>query len=373
MTIFIYFGIISINLLYYSFNNNKKKNNSLILLVSIILIGLIFVYGLNNTDMNYYELYYNTVNFRSYKATEISFYLLVYLSHAFNLGLVGLRLFVYLISTFFISFALKRMCYNYHLYIVFYMFFLFFINDIQLRNLVATSVAFYSFTYLTNKYRSIPLYIVFIVFASTFHTSALFYIAFLIGIMKEKKVWIILVSFISLIFEFIVIFDKNIMMGIGSIVNTLFGGSARIEQYFDSSTNGSFAVVLLVVFNICISWFAKRIVSKYLGNSVDEQNEYQMYELIMYVSILQLITLPMLWLNVEFYRFPRNSLFLIYILLVDTFVKIGKKRTYGKVLLELLLIFNMISWIYISYVMISDWNSIFQPIFYQNYLLNQYY
>lgn len=365
MSFVIYFSILFINLLYYNFHKDKTKENVALLLCSIVLIGLFFSGGIENADMNFYSPYYYNVYNRSFKATEIGFYALVYICRVFNLGLFGLRGLTFIISIIFVNATLKKTCKNRHLYLVLYMVFIFFINDIQLRNFISMSLMMYACTFLFKKKKNLWKYCLFVAIATIFHTSAIFYFLFLLFELKERKSLLKIILCLSFFLEIVIYLNGKRIPFINIFLNYILSeGSDRLIQYFSSSTNGSLNVVLLIFANIALSNYAYNIVQR-KSTDIDV---VEFSRLSYYCSLMQVILFPLLFLNVEFYRYPRNVLGLVYISVCNAFVCIGHRTTGRKLMLLMLFTLNSILWIYIAYYLISDWSYVFEPIFYKNIL-----
>lgn len=369
MTTALYFGVAGTNLLAYLIPRNKKKNFTLILIPSLIILGIIFSYGIANADMQYYSLDYATVEagFTGYfKGTEIGFFALTWICKRFSLGLLGLRFAIFLLSTLFLVLFSRKVVYNYHLFIVLYTSFLFIINDIQLRNLIAMSISAYAFTYLNEDSRLAKMkYCFWIMFAMLFHMAAVFNFVLLLVELRNRKLLVEIVAITSISLELLFILDRGLIRSLSSLITPLLGSdSQRAEQYLTTQTNGSFNVVLLIVLGIVLTWFC------YESLQLTDRGLGRFYEKVYYATILQIVWLPLLWLNVEFYRFPRNMLLLINVLVCNYFVVEKRGLTLRKLKIIGLLVITTIAWIIVAYSIISEWDAVIIPIFEHNLLLN---
>lgn len=367
MTIAIYFGTVLINLIYYM-NRRDKKDNKKLLLISLFVMGLVYAYGITTVDSVFYVPYYENVLSRTFKFTEIGFYYLVLLCRNLELGYVGMRAVIYIIGIGFLYWGLKRLCLNKHLFFVFYWLFLFFIDDIQLRNYISLCIMVLAFSFLINDKckRPILYFVFFVAIATTFHTSSVFYLMFLMIKFPYRKLWLKLLVLSIFFVELIIVFNGRRVPMIGTLVSLFLNvDNQRVSQYFTSTTNGALPVVILIVINILLSYLVYMFTNRYEneGCRALSKNVY-------YISIIQLIWLPMLWLNVEFYRFPRNALALVYIALSNYITLTKGKLTKKKALILLCYAVNLGLWLWIAFSRISDWNSIFIPIFYENGLFN---
>lgn len=360
MVIAIYLVVLIINLIY----STRRKNNKFILWSTLIVIGIIFSGDINNTDMIYYSQYYYNALTRGFKGTEIGFNTLIRICYHLDLGLIGMRAIIYIVSTALINTTIKKICKNIHLYYGIYISFLFFIDTIQLRNFMAMAIFIYAFPYLCKGHNYILKYIILILFATTFHSTAIFYLLFLFVKIRNKKVVTQLLVITIYLFEIIVIFNKGRIPFIKRFSDFLIvNDKARLGQYLTTYTKtGSVEVVFLIIFSIILVYYSKKILKK----SLEKNSEIILFtDTILYCVIFQLILVPFLWLNVEFYRMPRNILPLIYCIVINALFSI-KKFTNQKITLLLLLIINITSWTIIAYGKISGWSYIYEPIFYNN-------
>ncbi|MGX7174053.1 EpsG family protein [Enterococcus ratti] len=358
MILTLYLTVLIINI----FAVFRKKPNKLLLLLSVFILGLIFAGGTENTDMVYYKAtYFNDAQIK-YKATEFGFYYFVQLCRQFHVGLFGMRGMVFLFSLLLINPTIKRYCSNSHFFIVIYTLFLFFIDTIQLRNVMAIAIVIYFFPCLLENKRI--KYFFGVIFASFFHTISLFYLIFLLLSSKNKNFFIQITIGGAAILEMI----YTIYNGTPPYLNYLIEGFStnygRIQQYTETITNGSLQVVALFLLNALLAYWANLAVPK---STISPKNK-MFSQYVFYASVLLLMFLPLLWYSVEFYRVARGTLPLIYISVINACYKY-KKMTYYQLVLVCLLIINLAAWFYISYFSISMPDRIFNPLFYHNELL----
>ncbi|OQO70410.1 hypothetical protein BH747_06845 [Enterococcus villorum] len=358
MILTLYLAVIIINL----FEVFRNKNNKLVLLLSVVILGLIFAGGTENTDMVYYKATYFDDARIKYKATEFGFYYFVQFCRQFQLGLFGMRGLVFFLSALLIGATVKKYCVNNHLFVIIYTLFLFFIDAIQLRNLLAIAIVVYSFPYLLENKRL--KYFVGIVVASLFHTISLFYLPFLLLSSKNKKFFIQITIIGAAILELIYVIYNGMPPYLNYLIEEFSTNSGRIQQYTEKITNGSLQVILLFLLNVLLAYWANVTCPK---NRISQKNQW-FSQYVFYASVLLLMFIPLLWYSVEFYRLARGILPLIYISVINASYKY-KKITYYQLVLLGLLILHLVAWFYVSYFSISIPERIFNPLFYHNELL----
>lgn len=86
MIIVAYFAVLILNFI----EVFRNKRNKYLLLLSVLILGLIFAGGTENTDMVYYKATYFDDARIKYKATEFGFYYFAQFCRQLNLGLFGI-------------------------------------------------------------------------------------------------------------------------------------------------------------------------------------------------------------------------------------------------------------------------------------------
>ncbi len=366
MTVAIYLSVILVNFIYYLECKNKKKNNKTLIILSTLFIGMIYSAGINNVDMNYYD--YNGGYSQTIKGIELGYYVILQICRRFQLGLVFERSCFFVVGYGFMIAALRKNCINIHLFLTIYMVILFPIDAVQMRFFVASSIVYFAFSYMYGKNKNIKKYIFWIVVAAMFQTSIIALLVLLVGELKYKKLWIKLVAASTIFLELVFVLNGRNDPFLGSLINFfLSGNGTRMFQYLSSNTNnGSLFVVLLILMNIILSWYNHKSLT--INKQFDNYAEQSKY--VFYFNLLQLFFIPLLWLSVEFYRFPRVLLFITIGTVVNTFV-ISTKLTKRKLNLVLLTLITVSFWFYMIYFRVSNFTEIFEPIFMNN-LLNIY-
>ncbi|MGT4665327.1 EpsG family protein [Enterococcus hirae] len=355
MIIVAYFAVLILNFI----EVFRNKRNKYLLLLSVLILGLIFAGGTENTDMVYYKATYFDDARIKYKATEFGFYYFAQFCRQLNLGLFGMRGLVFLFATLLIGATVKKYCVNTHLFIIIYTLFLFFIDTIQLRNLVAISLVIYSFPCLVENKKI--KYFFGIISASLFHTISLFYLPFLFLSSKNKKFFIQLMVGGAIFLELIYVIYSGTPPYLNYLIEEFSTNSGRIQQYTEKITNGSIQVIFLFLLNVGLAYWAHLGFPK---STISQKNKlFSQY--VFYASVILLMFIPLLWYSVEFYRLARGILPLIYISVINASYKY-KKVTYYQLVLWGMLVIHLLAWFYVSYFSISIPERIFNPLFYQN-------
>lgn len=225
-----------------------KAYHSKIFIYVVLLFALFFSSFRYNAGSDYFS-YLDIIN-TNYRDVEISNLILMDISNFFNFPQFYFisTSFIYIIS---IIFALKKInALNYLTIFLFLFFLMSYITSFDIiRQMVATSLLFLSFSYLLNKknYKSFFL----ILLAISFHKSAIIFIVailyYYLFARKEFKLYIYI--FLPLIF--FLFFDK-IVYFISKNLNLYY-------HYFDVAVSnvGYKSFVIILIFYLILIFFAK--------------------------------------------------------------------------------------------------------------------
>ena len=365
MIYFLYYTIVIINILFYTLSRNKKKNNNILLIISILILGILFSNDLSNLDMNNYKILYNAINWNKL-SSEIAFDILLIFCKYLGFSLVQIRAVVYILIIIFFFCGLRKICFNYHLFISIYMLYLFFIDSIQIKNTIAEAIIFFALTFLIDEENKAGIkYVFFILLASIFHNAAIFFLVFILIKIRNKKMLCQTVIFVTLIMELIIVLNGKRIPFIGYIIGYLFNESQRANQYLLTKTNGVYGILLLMILNCILMYISYHKVTKYAENV----SEISVIKIGLYSSVIILLYAPLLWLNVEFYRLPRMLLPLQYCCIINTISMEKMKKYLSKYIILIIFIFGLFEWFYLSYYSISNASQIFEPFFTKSELL----
>jgi hypothetical protein len=117
-----------------------------------------------------------------------------------------------------------------------------------------------------------------------------------------------------------------------------------------------------------VAWLCYRDIRKKY-KYVDNGKWYDISKLTYNLSLIQILFLPLFWANIEFYRFPRGVLPIIYFSVVNELALISNKINLKKFLVVAIGILALVWWTHVAYFKISDFKNIYLPFFENNEVL----
>lgn len=290
---------------------NKKieiKKESLAPLIFFLIYWLIVGFSSGLADLHNYQLFYNYAeNGIRYSGIEIGYYFFMRMCTLIGLDYSGFFKLYTFIALVLIVKSISDYTEKRALCLLMVLFFPYFHLVVAVRNLMGGAISLFAVRYLLeeneSKYKSLK-YIILILLASTFHTSSLFYLVFLLA---KKDM-----SFVRH-FTIILLCIAGIIAIIGNpLFLKLYQIVPKLEVYLGKGLNGTrdtTKVFLLMYFTIKI--FICEILYQF--------EENQDYSSLYGINLLTTIILPfalfnMNFMRVEYYMIP---VFIAYCLNAD--------------------------------------------------------
>lgn len=198
-----------------------------------------------------------------------------------------------------------------------YFIFPFFYDIVQIRNALSYAIILFGIRYLEN-YSTTNLfkYLFTVLIASMIHSSAIFYLSYILVYHNSLKKIIRFVLIIFIIELMMIFFMPGLIFRILSVLSV---DLSYLSNNIDISKMIQYSIVSLVLILI-----TSKIIHHDYNNKID---------VLIKVSPFILITTPFMIYNQVFYRFFRNSLLIFYIIFLDkkkantNHLKIKMKKT----------------------------------------------
>lgn len=298
------------------FIRNKKSNA--VFYLSFLFIVL-FSAGLQQGHdyNNYYNSYVSRDIFHSY---AIGFGFIENIAINLNFDFRLFYSFSVIFSTILIFFVVKKSNTDFHFFTVVYMLYYIFLNA-QLKNQIGLSFFLLGIycLYRLKRINGILLFLAFTLLAASFHPVFLLYFIFvLVRFKRLNKVirFLSVVSVIAIIVSF-VFKEIGFVKTMGSYFLSMLGES-RYEDYFSTSTRfGALPIIIISLLMVYLSYFNQKnvLIDRRFERGFSRNESIQM---VYYISLLSLLFVPLVTVNVTFYRIIRN-LSLVVILFTVTF------------------------------------------------------
>lgn len=358
MIVFLYITSFIINII------GVIKENRIIIfdILTLLIISFLLGRGANTPDTyNYYIGYVNSLHLNLNETFEPGYLILQKISHYFKLDYVSFRLLLSFLGFLLIRSTIIKFTSNPHFVYLYYLFFLIFIDTEQIRNFFAFSIIVYGFRFLIgNSQRGNIKYLVTVLLACTVHISSFVYIVFILVSLKNKKYFIRLIVFTTLLFCIFIYIGGNSLSFIREIINNFDSGRGKYDAYIEGQTKLGFLYAFLLHFyNMYIVSYTRNLFLK--ANSLDA-NKNAFVELIYWINLISIVFFPLFMLNLQFIRLVRNLLIVNYIvfsLLPRSSVKLKKKYRY----IQLMILINTFLWFYYTFIIQDHIDDILIPFF----------
>lgn len=359
--VFFYISLIVINLLLWL---HKKKEP---VILNLTLLALYILMSGNSEGPDIIGTIHVYSHPDEFTFNDPGYQLLQSLSYnVFNIDFVYFRYFLTSFCVLFIWRTIRFYNTGGHLMIALYMLYLFFMDTIQMRNFFAQVIVLYAFKYLLSERRTDHYkFIIYVLLASSMHVATLVYLLLIIPKFINKKKTLVLFGVLGAgIFVLSVLAKIAGSNFVRIVISMIITEGSRGEGYFESETNLSgLAISFTIVLGIFYCYYMKKRLSIYGESS----RAFMLSDNLFTSNIIMLVFLSMLLININFYRYFRNFLLLIYLcaeLYLDSYKENGRRRWGG--LLSIILITSL--WFIMDIIIINGFDECVVPIFEHNFL-----
>lgn len=269
-----------------------------------------------NVDYNNYLMFYNfysnnIFNLTTFPGVEIGFSLLMKLTNLIGLSYNGFLGVYALLGLCLLGESVKKYSNIKYLPILFYLFYQYFLDAVQIRNFLAMAIFIYSIRYLvnyctTNQKKDLFMYILSILFAASFHITALYYLIFIFLVKITNKK--LLISF-SIVTITLYVFRSQLLSLIALVLN-----DTKYIAYLYNPT-ALYGVVFYTIYIYASIFITLKIRSRILNSDKTAPFVLQFSSLTVKINIAMILTIFLFSFRPDFVRLYRNILFLNYILI----------------------------------------------------------
>lgn len=340
----------------------KTQNNYFEFLI-IMGLFLLITSNRNGVDIiNYFNAYNYKVGFKP--TFELFYNYARFFAHYIGISFFLFRAIFLLITGIFAVFVIKKLNIDIYFFTIFYLPILLFMDSMQVRN--SSAICFLLFgiyclaTYNGKKGKMFFLLAIFTAFM--IHTSFIFYfIVILYNGYNNKRLKSVVIKIIvisSIVLSIITFINGHRIPYIEKIYSLLLKNTdSRNSRYL---TSGSYGFLYpLFVYLISLNLFNK------LENNINNKNnnKYRFIEISHLMAELSVIFIPFIMMNMNYYRFFRNTLYFLIIstslCINETFFIVRKKM----ILIILQLVFIVFLWWLFDVYIYNTPEIIIAPIF----------
>lgn len=258
-----------------------------------------------------YERQYQTIGFQ---ASDYIWTILIKCGNFLGLDFYQFKVIITIIALVLIFYALKDETTNLYYVMLMYTISFVFMDSQVLRNFLAMSVLLFSIRYLKDIQNKKNLFkaILCIIIATGIHKSFMIYSILLLLVLKKEKSFRWIIAFLGISLLGITIVNGKIPFLDGILQYIDFGNRSLA---FETRTKfGGIPVILIHLYTIFI---IKNLCERLKNRYTEEQLNF--YNTVYFIDICMITILPLLLLNLDFYRLIKNVTLLNYAVLANAF------------------------------------------------------
>ncbi|WP_284036359.1 EpsG family protein [Neobacillus sp. 114] len=316
------------------------KNSKVLLYVSFLFLLLLFGGNTDNPDrLGYLNNYISLSKGKPLYDFEFGFQLLNKLGLSLGLSYNILQFTIATIGLLLIVNTIKYYRANISFVFILYLIYPFFIDVVQIRNFLAMSFIIYGSRFIISTQKNYLKYTIFVLLASAFHVTSLFYLFGLLTALKDNKKTMYTIIIASILSVFFIPIILQILNG--------FIPSEKITAYFFTETSLFTKCMVLVYFltSILLVLISRNIILNSNNENICDQNNKLSKTLInvidpnaiLKLNIICLLTLYFVMNNLDFIRLYRNIFVINYLLFAVALNSITKNYKYYILLFSILL------------------------------------
>lgn len=295
----------------------NRRTSKFIWGITYFIMMLLFVSNKAETgDAYIYKMDFENQNYLQ-NEYEIGYWFLKKILYLLDINVYfGLLIAIAIFVTFVLITGLRKFTCSYHAVLAMVMPFIFPTNAVVIRFFISSVLMIHALYFLLSK--KYCRYILVVIFAALFHITACIFLALLgctsnrmIRINKNNKLWFWLIIGFSILGTVLVYISNHIpfMEALIAIIPSQFANIAlKIEIYTTSSTSFGAFIFFVIYFaglyfsyNVRNSIFLKQQTSENRGN-LKAIELVRMAEMNLNIHLMMSIVLPLLALNLVYYR-----------------------------------------------------------------------
>ena len=334
----------------------EKKKSISIQAITLLFVCLIFVGSRNTLDLdNYIEMY--ETDLESIRGLQFYYWGLMNVCIDLGLSFYQFRFVLSAIALTLLFIFIRKASYNPHLVLLIYLLYPIFMDDIQIRNFVATSFLYIGIYYALEEKRNWKIYLSISILLATFnHVLFLVYFVFLLSINNKRKLYYYIAFFFLLTIFLVLNKDR---LGLLYTIMT-FVDSGRADTYAEASTR--YGALLFVIYQAITLALYRKLISLFRYQSFPDKI-IRTANILFRLNVLISVCLPLIVIDFNFYRLMRSMFIVNVICFSNTLFFANKRRN---ILLYIALYFYL--WVNVDLFAANNFEERVIPIFQYNTL-----
>lgn len=355
------------SLLTFSRGINKAPKTRLFFkaLLMVLIILVVSANRKGNDIINYY-ISYNSNNSLS---SEWLYYLLERLGKLLGLNFYQFRALISFAAYILIEKTLSLYCKKSGFVWLFYCFHLIYMDSMQLKNFLAASIFIYSTRYLfdlkqrTNVFK----YIACIILEVGMHTAFAISAVLLLLLIHGRKQFVGCLLFIGGSFSIITFLNGNRIPFAYELIQLMLGEDSRVDSYFQTTTNWGFlpptvlytlGLAMLLVLDSGLMRQTSIRTLAFTPKAGVLQGGFM--KVLIMINVCFVVVIPLAMLNLTFYRFFRNLLYLNFAAAGNAYY--NQKLIYKRAIIVLMTSVLCLGWSLFDFQIYSTTEFIIKPV-----------
>lgn len=337
---------------------NLKKRQTIFVLFTFAFFVILRGGSTSDPDWLGYFAHYVTSNSNTlsiefgYKTIQQIFYSLGFEYQMFRLSisLLSFSLMYYILNKFIGKKSWSLFLFSYSLFLVFY-------DSIQIRNFIGFLFVLLGLFFLFEKKRNKIVFIICVLIGASFHISMVVYLIFLIPYLKNYNFYLFFILLFSVTISSLIVFNGMRVPFIEPILSSIDG--EKYLTYFKEGTSlGSLYPIILQIINYIYIY----IISRFY---VDKENTLYHNQIILNINLLSFSFVPFFMVNLNFYRFIRNIVFLNLIIGQRIYNDLSSQKQ--KISLVSITIIYILAWCFYGFVINNEFSLVVENLLTGNY------
>lgn len=338
-----------------------KKRKKIIVLFSFIFFIILMGGSTSDPDwIGYYAHYVTSAsNLLSiefgYQLVQKFFYTLGFQYQMFRLilAIMAFAFMYYLLVKFLKTKSWSLFLSTYSLFLLFY-------DSIQLRNFIGFLFVMLGSFFLFQRKSSIIKFIICILIGTSFHISMIVYLVFLLPRLKQNTIILFLILLLSFSFSSLLILNGMKVPYINEILLRI--DSEKYLTYFKQGTTlGAMYPIFLQIINYIYIY----IVNIFFKKTDEKENFFQNENLIQKINLVSFCFIPFFMINLNFYRFIRNIVFLNLVYGQNKYNYLKNKNQ--KLIFIIITFIYILVWCIYGFWVNNEFNVVVENLFKGNY------
>lgn len=346
-----------------------KQNSKIVAILLFAFLWIMFGWNTDNVDFANYERGYSWAQGSFSLNSEMGYQLIYKLSILLGLTYHQFLIILSFTGLLIIYNTIIRYTKNVAFVLALYFIFPFIIDVVQVRGFLIMSIILYSTRFIIEERKLGTLkFVILVLFATSIHYSALFYISFLL--IKQKNISSLTVLSLSLTASGIILAFTNFIPSLA----LKFVPLEKVTHYFNNRLNWGIIIALVIyAANFLLIYYSYHKIRAEREKQNHENDtpdlDYKFVEAVYKINIILMLLFALYVFNMIFFRLYRNILILNYIAYTICLAYMAPKSK-EKFLFGFVISLFIVG-LFVYYIILPYYDTVFLPVFQSNSIIGK--